>query len=368
MIIPIRIGGLDMYFETLTQLITFVEGIDINPLEQLMLLVGDESSESVPEVTNYLNSKNITFFGGVYPSLLVGSKSRRTGFILQKHQPVYCSLVFPYLMGIEVEPQEYKDCTAIVLVDGLSSQMNELIETINQKVGNNLTYIGGGAGFYDLTHRKCIFDNKGMYENALYVCIIKAPTCFAVEHGWKKLEGPFIATKTVGNTLCQLDNYNAFDVYKSAIEDIERITLYKSDFFMFAKDHPFGIRESNGSIIVRDPISVNEDGGIKCVATIPEGSEIYILKGDTDTLLASSERIAEDCSEKAPDKYTPILFDCISRAMFLEEHFENELSNIQNKLKYRVEGTLSIGEIATLQNGKIVIHNKSTILALMKGI
>ncbi|NLL06978.1 MAG: hypothetical protein GX270_14610 [Clostridiaceae bacterium] len=43
-----------MYFETLTQLITFVEGIDINPLEQLMLLVGDESSESVPEVTNYL--------------------------------------------------------------------------------------------------------------------------------------------------------------------------------------------------------------------------------------------------------------------------------------------------------------------------
>ncbi len=354
-----------MYFETLPQLISYVESLEVNPLEQLMILVGDNSSESVPEMSDYFNSKNITFFGGIYPSLLDGDKSKRSGFILQKHQPVYCSLVFPFLMNIDAEPEAFKDCTAIVLIDGLSNQMKELTDTLNQKVGNNVTYIGGGAGFYDLTHRKCIFDNKGMYENALYVCIIKSPSCFAVEHGWKRLEGPFIATKTVDNTLCQLDNYNAFDVYKSVIEDIERITLCESDFFMFAKDHPFGIRKDNGSIIVRDPINVNEDGGITCVAHIPEGSELYILKGDTDTLLASSMRIAEQCSENASDKYTPMLFDCISRAMFLEDRFENEISNIQNKLKFRVEGTLSIGEIATLEKGEIVIHNKSTILALM---
>jgi len=354
-----------MYFESLSQIKSYVDSIDLNPSEQLMILVGDNSSESVGELSDYLNSKNITFFGGIYPSLLVGKRSVRSGFILQKYRPIYSALVFPYSMRINMELEELKGCTAIVLVDGLSSQMKELTDTLYEYVGSNVTYIGGGAGFYNLTQRKCIFDNKGMYENALYVCIVKSMCYSDVKHGWKRIEGPFIATKSVDNTLCQLDNYNAFDVYKSVIEDIERITLCKSDFFMIAKDHPFGIRKNDASIIVRDPISVNENGEIVCIANIPEGSEIYILKGDNDTLLASSLEIAEKCSENAPDKYTPLLFDCISRAMFLEERFEEELSNIQSMLKYQVEGALSIGEIATLKNGEIIIHNKSTILALL---
>lgn len=355
-----------MYFETLSQLTAYVDSIDLNPSEQLMILVGDESSESVAEMSNYLNSKNIKFFGGIYPSLLVGNKSKRFGFILQKFMPIYSALVLPYLMRMNMEPEELEGCTAIVLVDGLSSQMKELTDTIYKKIGNNVTYIGGGAGFYDMTQRKCIFDNNGIYENALYVCIVRCNTYFAVEHGWKRIEGPFIATKSIDNTLCELDNYSAFDVYKSIIEDIERLTLCKADFFMFAKDHPFGIRKDDASIIVRDPIDVNENDEIICVANIPVGSEIYILKGDTETLLASSMEIAEKCSNNAPSRYTPILFDCISRAMFLAERFEEELYNIQSKLKYRVEGALSIGEIATLKNGEIVIHNKSTIIALLE--
>lgn len=354
-----------MYFETLSQLTSYVNSIELKSSEQLMILVGDNSSEDVAEMSDYLNSKNIRFFGGIYPSLLVGSKSKRSGFIVQKYQPVYSGLVFPFITDIDIKPEDVKGCTAIVLVDGRSSQMKDLTDTLYRKVGNCVTYIGGGAGFYDLVQRKCIFDNNGMYENALYVCIVKYTSYFAVEHGWKRLEGPFIATKTENNTLCCLDNYNAFDVYKSVIEDIERITLCKSDFFMFAKDHLFGIRKDDASIIVRDPVDVNENDEIICVADIPEGSEVYILKGDTDTLLASSMEIAEMCSKNAPPRYIPLLFDCISRAMFLEDRFEEELSNIQNKLKYRVEGALSIGEIVTLKSGEIEIHNKSTIVTLL---
>lgn len=354
-----------MYFETLPQLTAYIDSINLEPLEKLMVLVGDNSSESVGELTDYLNGKNIPFFGGIYPSLLVGNKSKRSGFIVQKHKPIYSALVFPYMMRINVEIEKLKGCTAIVLVDGLSSMMKELTDTLYKYVGDNVTYIGGGAGFYDLTQRKCIFDNSGIYENALYVCIIECDSYFDVEHGWKRLVGPFIATKSIDNTLCELDNYNAFDVYKSAIEDIERITLFKSDFFTIAKDHPFGIRKADASIIVRDPIDVNEKDEIICVANIPEGSEIYVLKGDTETLLASSMEIAEKCVQNAPNIYSPLLFDCISRAMFLEGRFEEELANIQSKLKFLVEGALSIGEIATLKNGEIVIHNKSTIIALL---
>lgn len=52
--------------------------------------------------------------------------------------------------------------------------------------------------------------------------------------------------------------------------------------------------------------------------------------------------------------------------MFLEELFEEELKNIQNKLSFTVEGAVSIGGIASQKNRQLVIHNKSTILGLLE--
>jgi len=75
---------------------------------------------------------------------------------------------------------------------------------------------------------------------------------------------------------------------------------------------------------------------------------------------------AEYCSMNAPEKYSPLLFDCISRSMFMEDGFEEELKNIQDKLSYMIEGALSIGEISSQDNGELIIHNKSTILGLLE--
>lgn len=158
----------------------------------------------------------------------------------------------------------------------------------------------------------------------------------------------------------------AFDVYRDVIEEHEGIILYKEDFFTYAKEHPFGVvKNGQMELIVRDPIAINENDEIVCVAGVPENSELYVLKGNVDTLLNSSLQIAEYCSAKAPNKYKPLLFNCISRAMYMENRFEEELSNIQSKLKYPVEGALSIGEISSQKNGELVIHNKSTILGLL---
>lgn len=354
-----------MYIKSLSDLKGYVESLNITPTEKLMILVGEDSSRSLDELRNYLKDKNINFFGGIYSRLLVGSTSLSEGYILQKYEPIYDALVFPHLMRFKLDPESLENCTALVLIDGLSSMMRDLTDTIYGKVGNKIKYIGGGAGFYDLVHRPCIFDNNGIYKDALYICIVKSKVVLAVNHGWKKLDGPFFVTKSSDNVLSTLDNYGAFEIYRDVIEDAEGIRIGKEDFFRFAKDHPFGISNPGSELIVRDPISVNEDDEITCVADIPYDSQLYVLKGDANSLLSSSLEIVKKCSSNAPDKYTPLLFDCISRAMFLDDRFEEELNNIQNKLQYPVEGALSIGEISSNAKGEIVIHNKSTILGLL---
>lgn len=364
-VITIIERGMTMYFKTKTEFMDFLTGVEIHQNEKLMIMVADNSSGDLPEMMDYLNSRGISFFGGIFPGLLNGQNYETSGWIAQKLDCVYSSLVLPYLMPMRISPENFMNCTAIIFADGLSPRLRDLIDTVYGKLGNTVRYIGGGAGFYNMQHKPCIFDNKGLYQDVVYICVIRSRLQLVVKHGWNKLEGPFVVEKSEGNILSQLDDENAFDLYRYVIENVEGLRLFKEDFFLFAKDHPFGILQEDTTVIVRDPISVNENNDIVLVADIPVGSKVYILKGDRDTLLSSSLQIAQECASKATDEYVPLLFDCISRAMFLEDRFEEELQNIQAKMKHTVEGALSIGEFASKRNGELVIHNKSTVLGLL---
>ncbi|WP_238915538.1 FIST N-terminal domain-containing protein [Clostridium sp. YIM B02555] len=356
-----------MYLSTLNDLKYYVDELSIEGNERLMIFVGDGCEKEVNEMINFLNSKNILFFGGIYSRLLVGDRSLSKGYIVQKVEPIYCSMILPNLMRFVENLDEDEEYVAIVIADGLSSSYKALTDTLYSKLGNSIKYIGGGAGFYNLNHKPCIFDNDGVTKDSLYVCVVKAKAQIAVEHGWRIIKGPFRVTASNSNVLLELDGFNAFEKYKEILEDETGLTIYKSDFFTYAKEYPFGIMNGiSMDVIVRDPITVNDDLNIVCVADIPMDSNLCILSGNVKTLLEASLIIAEKCSKEAPKKYRPILFDCISRAMFLEENFLIELANIQNRMNCTVEGVLSIGEVSSKVDGSIVIHNKSTVLGLLE--
>lgn len=356
-----------MYLNTLNDLKYYVEELSIGSDERLMIYVGDAFEKEVQEMMNYLNSKNILFFGGIYSKLLVGDKCLPKGYIVNKVKPIYCSIVLPNLMRFNEELDKNANYTAIIIADGISSRFKELMDTIYDKLGNKVKYLGGGAGFYNLNHKPCIFDNDGLSMDSSYVCIIKSETHIAVEHGWNVLKGPFNVTVSNGNILSELDGESAFQRYSEILEAETGLAVYKEDFFTYAKDYPFGIMEGNSmELIVRDPIAINDDLDIICIADIPQDCNLFILSGNTRTVLESSLTIADECSKTAPKRYKTLLFDCISRAMFLEENFLIELANIQNRMNCTVEGALSIGEISSKVDGSIVIHNKSTILGLVE--
>lgn len=355
-----------MYLKNYEAFTRYIDSLEISENQSLMIFVGDKSESTVTDLMGYLNGKKISFFGGIYSGLLVGNRNERTGYIVKKLEPFYSTVVLPFMMRMKTDPDTLKGLTAICLVDGLSSKMKDLTDTVFSKLGTNVTYIGGGAGFYDLVHRPCLFDNHGIYKDALLLCIINAESKTFVEHGWKKLQGPFTVKKSYDNVVAELDSDIAFNVYKQVIEEEENIILSKEGFFTFSKDHPFGIDEGFGRVTVRDPITVNDLGEIICVANIPQGCNVYVLKGATELLLESSIKIASQAAQTAPAVYDAMLFDCISRAMFLDEKFSDELNNIQSRLKFDVEGALSIGEISSKANGGLVIHNKSTVLALIE--
>jgi hypothetical protein len=62
-----------------------------------------------------------------------------------------------------------------------------------------------------------------------------------------------------------------------------------------------------------------------------------------------------------------LLFDCISRTLFLQERFEEELGNIQSCLPQGTPliGAMSLGEIADADNSCLELFNKTIVLGAL---
>ena len=92
---------------------------------------------------------------------------------------------------------------------------------------------------------------------------------------------------------------------------------------------------------------------------------VSILKAKNESLI-SSARAAVIKACEVPDEHTAnvIIFDCISRVLYMADDFQLELSEINNSAPDNaiVFGGLSLGEVANNQSGSIRVLNKSTVI------
>jgi len=188
-----------------------------------------------------------------------------------------------------------------------------------------------------------------------------------VRHGWIDFDGPFIATNTSGTVVRELNWRPAFEVYARAIEADCGETISEDDFFSLAKRYQFGICTEANEYIVRDPIKAR-GADIICVGEIPEHSVLSILRGDHDNLIAAAACAARDCAIP-PDATArgTMVVDCISRMLYLEEIFEEELATIWSTVAATNEtaepfGVLSLGEIAGEGDVFLEFFNKTVVV------
>ena len=93
---------------------------------------------------------------------------------------------------------------------------------------------------------------------------------------------------------------------------------------------------------------------------------IYLLEGKVETLVASTEKAAINLFSNLTNTTMPttMVFDCISRALFMEDEFEKELNVIAEQCHSgTLFGVLSLGEIANSQSGAIRLLNKSIVIS-----
>ena len=350
----------------------------LNPLdnEALLIFAGDEEKElDLKKLIADLNQQGYNFFGAIFPAIIYGGKMSKQGAVIHK-LPV---VEKPFLIrGLENETIKLGliesfnreiagDMTAMVLVDGLTVNINGFLAGLFNLLAGSVNYIGGGAGSLSLKQKPCLFSNEGLFQDAALVALLRAKSKLGVRHGWEKLAGPVVVTKSVGNTIYELNWRSAFQVYKKIVEIDCGTEINQEKFFDVAKGYPFGMIKDHNERIVRDPISVGPNGELVCVGSVPENSVVDILKGTPSSLIAAAGQAAEECSDlDCRQLDSQVIFDCISRVLFLGEHFDEELATVNEKLKIAgfnelPFGALTLGEISSYGDGYLEFFNKTIV-------
>ena len=258
-----------------------------------------------------------------------------------------------------------KDKTCFTFVDGLSSRIAALVEGLFNNLGLVPHYIGGGAGSLSFIAKPCLVTNNGLISGAGVIAVSDVAIGIGVAHGWQPVTTSIKVTEAQGNRIISLNWEPAFEIYKKTIAEHSEQNFDTTPFFDIAKAYPLGIAKLDTEMIVRDPI-MTEGGHIICVGEVPEGSYIYILNGNLKSLVKGAES-ARDAAwkgmhESGIDK-TIFFIDCISRVLFMEDDFYQELNIVsQGRPMF---GALTLGEIANTGNDYLEFYNKTSVVGVL---
>lgn len=335
----------------------------------LLILCCDTEPQHLAFFDELLPNVSIPVFGGVFPSIIYQTHNYQQGILVV---PVFATLtisVFSQLglatgKSFKFDQSLHQHESFIVLVDGLSRNIDYGLNQIFTEFGDKPLVFGGGAGSLSFEQRPCLFTNQGLIADAMLIVGLQHSFKLAVGHGWEVLEGPFLANQVDDNQILQLNFQPAFDVYSEVVEKHAGRSFTDDNFFELAKSFPFGIDRLDDDLLVRDPLTCDEKSMV-CVGKIPENTMLYILNADSTKLINAAANAVTSVSTGDPYQ-CGLLFDCISRQLFLEEQFNEELEQISQQLdpQAKLFGALVLGEIASSKYGAINFHNKTAVVAL----
>lgn len=336
-----------------------------------VLFIGEKADLDIKKLVELANANGYQIAGGIFPMVISENKHMETGVILKKLAlsvaPVLIKDIGLGNTHFELPSLQSKSGSCIVLLDGLMKNISTFLERLYGKYWNTISYVGAGCGSLNLEQAPCLFTNEGVFQDAALVMLSDERQSLGVNHGWEKIAGPYIANKTDGNTILELNWKPAFETYKEIVEEHSGLEFSADNFFEISKGYPFGIAREGMEDLVRDPIVLGENGELICVGNVNQNVVLNILKGEKGYLVESARKAAEKALNGPPPSDLFVV-DCISRVLYLEDEFGRELEVVKKTMMDKriglpLEGVLSLGEISSNNDGYLELYNKTIVVS-----
>ena len=248
--------------------------------------------------------------------------------------------------------KEGKGKVLMILPDGLAGNGADIIRGAQDALGEGLPIVGGSAGDDFLFQKTYQYYGdqvlSGTVPGILFDGEIRIG--IGVRHGWMPIGEPHQATRSQGNILEQIDGKPAVSIYEEYFgkraEELRAEPLAR-----MAIVYPLGITvPGSAEYLIRDPITVREDGALVCAAEVPQGSQISLMIGGKQEAIQAAKIAAQQALETCPRPRFAFIFNCIARNKVLGEHVGEEIDVIRSTLGSQTDllGFYTYGEQAPL--------------------
>jgi len=344
-------------------------------IKGVMILACEANNYNDEKIESVLKAMDIPVFGGIFPSLIMNYEKIDTGFIIAGFEVKPIVNLIENISSPEtnfdeilesIVPYYTESKTTFVFIDGFSERIDELFKSIFAIFGVESNFIGGGAGSLSNKQMAALISNQGILRDCAVVSGIDMHSGIGVKHGWTSISGPYKVTSSDKTIIAEIDYKPAFHVYKEVVEKHSGKIFTEDNFFEIAKGYPFGINKIGMEKTVRDPLTKGENDSLICVGEIEKGSFVDILNGNNESLIhAAGEAVKTAYRNRveAPKKF--IFFaDCISRVLFLNDAFTDEIKEVMshNTRRLPMIGALTIGEIANSGKDYLEFFNKTSVI------
>ncbi len=371
---------------TVDRLATRVADWEASDDVQSILVLGCAGDGWTPAAIDpLLTGAGKPIWGGLFPRIICYGQHHEHGFIMLGLPNEPDGLVIPQLSSAttdfaaaltpvadrwtsgETDAGMTDTATFMILVDGLSRRIGDLVEQLFMQLGLRHHFFGGGAGSLNQSGAPCLLTPGGMLADAALVVRLPLASGVGVAHGWSPISDSFRVTESRHNIIHTLDWSPAAEIYHAQVQAHSGHQVERASFADWAKAYPFGINKWDSEEVVRDPIAETADGGLVCVGDVPKGSFVRIMTGSPTALIAAAGQARQRAEQSHPSPVSPpavaLLMDCISRALFLESRFTDELHAAAGPQD--LMGAATLGEIASSGSDYLEFFNKTAVVTYL---
>jgi len=353
----------------------FLKELSKDNAKGILLFVGEETPFDYKQLQPILKKLDIVVWGCFFPEVIYNGS-------LYKQGVVGCAFQSPVSIEVIKDMSKFKanfskdfvsknTRTLLIFTDVYADNIPLLIETLYEKYFKEMALVGGSAGRIINIDQPSLFICDDFFAGGAIIAAVEDFISVGVNHGWQPISEPAIANSVEKNILKLINFEPALEYYKRIVEQDAGIKLTADSFIDVAKSYPLGMLKYDGDIILRVPFSVGEENSLLVAGEMPENFVLVVTKGYPDKLIAAAGTAVEQAkiAFESKMKISPgkaLIIDCLARALFLEDRFNDELKIIANKAGSDVFlfGFLSLGEIASTGDKYIELYYNTIVIGM----
>ena len=255
--------------------------------------------------------------------------------------------------------------TTVVLADGLSGVGEELVRQIVAQTQALHQIVGGAAGDEGRFKATLVGDVERAATDVAAAAHLfgKAPWGVGIGHGLEATTGKMTVTRSKANVVFEIDGRPAFEAYKEHARK-RGVSLTPSGAGEYLIANELGVMLGDRVARARAPLSVGSDGSLTCAAGVRQGSQVAILDGVPEQMVAAARSAAEEAKANLQGTKPAgvLLFDCVCRGLILKDQFQKEIEAVRSVMgDVPVGGFLTYGEIANYGGSVEAWHNTTAV-------